>query len=141
MTVFTNQQCREIRKLMRRLPVCKRTNNAEEFLLSYVGFEAISRWIWHFYRCRKKHREKSKAPIPLLELKKAFVHFEIEIDESVLDYLLDSKLKIRNEKSARNLRNGIAHSWGQPDCDEAAKRYDDFRKYFDEVIEAVQGTL
>jgi len=126
---------------MRRLPACERKNNAEEFLLAYVGFESVSRKIWHYYQCRKRHKKESKAGIPLPELKKAFVHFKIEVDEGVLDYLLDSKLDIRNEKSARNLRNKIAHSWSKPDCDEAAKRHDDFMKYFDKVITAVQDCL
>ena len=141
MTVFSNQQSREFRKLMRRLPACERKNNAEEFLLAYVGFESVGRKIWHYYRCRIRTKKVSKGPILLPELKKAFAHFKIEIDEGVLDCLLDSKLDRRNEKAARNLRNGMVHSWSKPDCDEAAKRLDDFKKCFDEVIDAIQGAL
>ena len=138
MTIFSKKQHREIRKLLQRLPVCERKSNAEEFLLAYVGFESVSRKIWHYYRCRKHTKKVSTAGIPLPELEKAFAHFEIELDEGVLNYLLDSYLDKRNAKSARNLRNGIAHSWRKPDCDEAAKRYDDFKKYFEKVLVAVE---
>lgn len=138
MVAFTKVQDRELRKLLKRLPVSENRKGAEFFLLNYIGFEAVSRKIWQYYRCRKKSKSESHSGIPLPELKKAFKHFHILVTDSVLTQLLSSTLDKRNSKSARNLRNAIAHSWKQPDCDESIRRLAEFKQHFTHVLMNVE---
>jgi hypothetical protein len=141
LATFSKLQDRELRKLLKRLPISQREKTAESFLLSYIGFESVSRKIWQYYRCRKMTKSESHSGIPLPELKKAFNYFQISVTDSVLTGLLSSTLDKRNSKSARNLRNAIAHSWKQPDCDEAIHRFSEFKQHFTHVINSVQITM
>jgi len=141
MAAFSTAQQRELKKLLRRLPSGHNCTGAEEFLLRYIGFEAVSRKIWHYYRCRRKSKAESHAGIPITELKKAFLHFEIVVKDIVIDTLLNSSFDKRNSKSARNLRNAMVHSWKQLDCDEAARRIDDFKQSFIHVMVCVKAPI
>ncbi|MEZ0175394.1 MAG: hypothetical protein AB9Q20_13950 [Candidatus Reddybacter sp.] len=141
MADFSKVQSRELRKIIRRLPAVSTLKGAECFLLKYVGFEAVIRKIWHYYRCRKKHKTESRAPIPLPELVKSMEYFQIDISDDVLHTLLDSSLDKRKFKSARNLRNGIVHAWKIEDCDEAKGRLNEFCKHFYTVLSQVDISL
>ena len=142
MAEFSSQQKKALRELQTRTPACASgLGNAECFLLNYITFEAQARKVWHFYQCRKNRKKESKAGIPIDELKKAMTHFEMQFDNAMLELLLDSKLKSRNEKSARNLRNGMVHQWLEDDCNEAANRYNDFLLLFNEFDAALKEVL
>lgn len=139
---FSPQQKRFLRKLQRRLPVFEdEGRSAESFLLSYVAFEAQARKVWHYYRCRKGDKAESKAGIPLDQLEKALKHFSVDLKIGVLKLLLDSKQEKRGAKSARNLRNGIAHQWLEGDCKEAAARYGEFAVAFVAFHDALQERI
>jgi len=140
-TGFSKIQSRELRKLLRRLPEVASTKGCERFLLRYIGFEAVARKVWHYYRCRKKSQSESKSGIPLPELIKSISHFQIEVSDDVIHQLLDSKLTKRGSKSARNLRNGIVHAWKKDDCDEAKKRLEEFCHNFDVVHNQVSTVI
>ena len=140
MATFNTKQRRVLRKLQDRLPVCSDDNKkAECFMLKYVAFEAQARKVWHYYRCRKKTKSESRAGIPITELEKALVYFEIKFGPEVLKLLLDSTLEIRWKKSARNLRNGMFHQWLEKDCNEASQRYEEFSLAFDTFQKALQS--
>jgi hypothetical protein len=127
MSEFTNQQRKALRKLQGRLPYCTQgIGKVESFTLHYISFEAQARKIWHYYRCRKKVQKESKAGIPLGELIKGLKYFEIQFDNDKIHRLLDSNLRTRKRKSARNLRNGIVHQWLEEDCKEVETRYEEF---------------
>lgn len=142
MAEFSKKQKKVLRKLSESKPLCHpELGEAECFVLNFISFEAQARRIWHYYRCRKKVKTESKAGIPIAELKKAMDHFGIQFDEGKLNALLDSKLDKREEKSARNLRNGMVHQWLEDDCKEAAKRYDKFLECFNAFDSALGEVL
>jgi hypothetical protein len=142
MAAFSNRQCRELRKLIARCPeIVAGENSAENFLLRYVGFEAVARRCWHYYRCRKKTVKESRSGIPLSELIKACDNFEMGLGEDTIKLLLDSKSDRRNFKSARNLRNGIVHGWNEADCKEAKDRFNEFAQHFDAFFTALGSAL
>ncbi len=142
MAEFSSRQKRALRKLKTCKPACvPGLGNAECFLLNYISFEAKTRKIWQYYRCRKRSKPESNAGMPIDELKKAMTHFEIKFDYAKLEIILDSKLTRRNKKSARNLRNGMVHQWLEDDCKEAANRYNDFSMLFNEFNSALNEAL
>jgi hypothetical protein len=143
MAEFSKQQKRTLRKLQTSLPQTKPGNSkTENFLHHYIAFEAQARKLWFYYQCRKKHKSKeSHAGIPLKELKSAVKHFELDIQPDLLDILLDSKRNKRDEKSARELRNPIIHSWKREDCKEVEKRYTDFVPAFEQFHQAIQEVV
>jgi hypothetical protein len=55
-----------------------------------------------------------------------------------LDLLLNSDLDKRNEKSARNLRNGLAHHWKTEDLQEVTNRYAVLSNALTEVIATIK---
>lgn len=143
MSEFSKRQKKHLRKLQEHLPQVKSGNTkTENFLLHYIAFEAQARKLWYYYRSRNQARKKeSYAGIPLKELKKAVKHFELDIQPDLLDILLDSKRNKRNEKSARELRNPIIHSWKREDCKEVEKRYTDFIPAFEQFHQAIQEVV
>ena len=138
MASFTTRQKRELKKLLSRLPSISNYHDAEFFLLSYIGFESVSRKVWHYYRCRAKMKSESHAGVPIHELKKAFEYFEIKVEHSVVDKMLSSDFTKRNQKSARNLRNAIAHDWKQADCNEASIRVGEFDNCIKLIINSIK---
>lgn len=142
MANFSKQQSRELRRMIDRRPRCIDTQHcAENFLLKYVGFEAVARKLWHYYRCRKTSRKVSTSSIPLPELIKACANFCIGLSDDTLKLLLDSTLDRRNFKSARNIRNGIVHNWSPEDCKEASDRFSELAQHFDAFFSALEAEL
>jgi len=142
MAEYSTKQKKELRKLCESKPLCiEGMGKAECFVLCFIFFEAQSRKIWHYYRCRKVYKQESKAGIPIVELKKAMAHFGMQFDDDKLNILLDSRLVARGKKSARNLRNGMVHQWLAADCKEAGKRLDEFRSCFQEFDTVVGRDL
>jgi hypothetical protein len=143
MPEFSKQQKRFLRKLQAHLPQAKPgISDTENFLMRYISFEAQARKLWFYYQCRNRAKKKeSHAGIPLIELKKAVVHFDLDIQPDLLDILLDSKRTKRNEKAARELRNPIVHSWKREDCKEVEKRYADFIPAFDQFDKAIRDAV
>ena len=139
---FTTKQNKELRKLLYRLPVVPSSAGIpESFILKYVGFEAVARKIWHYYRCRSKTQKISKAGIPIIELKKACTYFYIKINDQLLNILLNSKLSKRGSKSARNLRNEVIHSWMEKGCKEVCSREKELNRAFSEFMLAVKTVV
>lgn len=60
------------------------------------------------------------------------------LSDERLDLLLNSKLIKREEKSARNLRNGLAHQWKADDVKEVTDRYAALSSALTEVIAAIR---
>lgn len=142
MTRLSNQQRKELRALQKRLPLCAPEDcGAEKFILEYIAFEAQAKKLWHYYRCRRNFIVESESPLQLQEIKKAMVHFDININDEILNPLLDSKLTTRGKKSARELRNGMIHRWLKEDCKEATERYAEFYSYFEKFKASVKAVL
>ena len=139
---LTTRQRRELRELIRRKPNCpQRLGTAECFILNFVSFEANSRRICHYYRCRKASKSESRGPILIDQLEKALAFYEVTFPRENLDKLLNSKLKKRGGKSARNLRNGIFHRWCKSDCAEATKRFEEFSALFQNFEDSLLSIL
>lgn len=139
MAALSKVQERELRKIITQKPrVPAGLQRSESFVLRYIAFESQARLVWHYYRCRSREKPKSNAGIPLTELVKAVNYFGLNFEKSKLETLLDSKLNKRKTKSARNLRNDIAHSWRKEDCDEVTDRFDEFAALFDEFEQALR---
>lgn len=141
MPKFSSPQKRAVRQLLSMLPNRRDVSDkAVAFLLGYVAFEAQARKIWHYYRCRKRAISESRAGIPLDVLSNATEYFEMNVERAQLELLLASSMDKRGQKSARNLRNGMVHQWRKEDCQEAARRYEEFERAFCHVEAALTRT-
>lgn len=139
---LNKRQSRDLRKLLKRSPfITQGQHTAENFLLLYVGFEAVARKLWHYYRSRRKVAKISCAAVPLQQLRKAVEYFDLPLYAEITEILLDSSLTKRNHKSARNLRNGMVHQWSEPDCLEVVKRYQEFENAMHKFRAAVKSAL
>lgn len=141
MTQFSVQQRRALKNFIRRSPVYAVGGLAEDFLLKYVFFEAICRRIGEYYGSRPgvrgKGMAKSHASINLIFVWRSFSYFDINFGLDRLRYLLDSSLRKRGEKSARNLRNGLVHRWDENDVAEVSARHSSLCLTLDAVVTAI----
>ena len=121
---FSRQQMKSLNKLSSSLPSYELIGGAESFLLCYISFESICRKIWNFHRSAKANKpiNETHASLPLPAIKKAFKEYKIKVSDTVFDNLLNSNKNKRNEKSARELRNGLIHQWKDQDRIEVIKR-------------------
>ena len=129
-----------LKKLFSHPPVATGFGIPEKFLLQFVFFEAVVRLIGHYYRERTGQKKKSTSheSLNIDVVRRSFVHFGISVAYERLDLLLDSSLTTRNAKSARNLRNGLAHQWKAEDVKEVKARYKALSSALNEVIDAVK---
>lgn len=129
-----------LKKLFSHPPVATGFGIPEKFLLQFVFFEAVVRLIGHYYRERTGQKKKSTSheSLNIDVVRRSFVHFGISVAYERLDLLLDSSLTTRNAKSARNLRNGLAHQWKAEDVKEVKARYKALSSALTEVIDAVK---
>ena len=141
MVEFNSYQRRALRKFLERSPSYTNENSAENFLLRYVFFEALCRHIGKYYKerveVRKRKAKKSYESMQIDVVARSFAYFGIQIRFERLTYLLDSSLEKRNQKSARNLRNGIVHRWDENDVAEASERYSNLCLALDAVVDAI----
>jgi hypothetical protein len=140
---FSRQQTRELKKLLTKLPLKHASNDdVKRFLFNFISIEALSRKVWHYYRCRNgKSPKASFARIKTDVIKRAFIHFGMATCVSALESSFSSKLKKRGSRSAVVLRNGIVHSWSEEDRKEVYKRSDVLSGYSKQVIDAVQNRV
>lgn len=143
MTDFRTQQVKELRKLFAHSPVTAGLGVPEKFLLQFVLFEASVRLVGRYYRERNGEKRKSTTHVPLDigVVRRSFEHFCIQVSDERLDLLLNSDLTKRNQKSARNLRNGLAHQWKAEDVREVKERYDALSSALTEVIAAIKARV
>ena len=135
-------QQREIRKLYKRRPKFGKVANAENYLLQYIFVEALARRIWYYYRNRSVIKKKmSHAAVPLDVLLRACRYYDIKVNVKVLRLIFDSSLRKRGEKSARNLRNELVHSWNEKDKNESVNRLPEFSSAFKKFVDAVCNDL
>jgi hypothetical protein len=125
MTDFRTHQVKALKKLFAHPPKTSGISVPEKFLLQFILFEASVRLIGRYYRERNGEKKKSTAHVPLNidAVGNSFVYFGISVSNERLDLLLNSDLDKRNGKSARNLRNGLAHHWKTEDLQEVTNRY------------------
>ena len=128
------------RKLSAHPPVTTDLGVPEKFLMQFVLFEALVRLVGRYYRERQCQRKKSDAhaPLDIEVVKRSFAHFFIPVSDERFSFLLNSKLTKRHEKSARNLRNGLAHQWKADDVKEVTDRYAALSSALTEVIAAIR---
>jgi hypothetical protein len=141
MTDFSTQQVKMFNKLFAHPPVGTGFGVPEKFLLQFVLFEALVRLVGHYYRERtttQKKKSNAHTPLDISVVKRSFLHFHILVSEERLDLLLNSSLTIRNAKSARNLRNGLAHQWKAEDVKEVNGRYKTLNGALTEVIDVIK---
>ncbi len=144
MSDFTRQQAQEIRKLLSRPPHRNVRYKPESFLLSFVHVEALLRLIGRYYRERSTQKNKNiekHEPLRIDVVSHALAYFRVRVSAMRLRTLLDSKLSIRGKKSARNLRNGLGHTWDANDAGEVVARYAMFEKLFGFVIAAIRARV
>ncbi len=127
MTEFSRQQAKQLRLLMARQPVHAGEKSPEGFLLRYVFFEAVTKTVGKYYR-ESIGRQNSVASatrevlqLPLVQ--KWMKHFALKVHPEQLKLILDSSLKYRGKKSARELRNGLVHQWSAKDAEEVMSRF------------------
>ena len=140
MADFSTQQVKIFKKLFAHSPVATGFGIPEKFLLQFVFFEAVVRLIGHHYRERNGQKKKSTShePLKIDVVRRSFAYFGISVADQRIDLLLDSRLTTRNAKSARNLRNGLAHQWMAEDVREVKDRYEALNNALAEVIDAVK---
>ena len=125
MANFSAPQVKMLRKLLARAPRAKGYGNSEKFLLQFVLFEALIRLVGNHYRERINQKKKltGHEPLNIEVVRRSLAHFCIQISDPLLGNLLDSQRTTRNDKSARNLRNGLAHHWKVEDVKEVEIRF------------------
>ena len=131
------QQRKALRQALRDSPPAEET--VRIFLETFYHFEALLRKIEQYYRARPganssgpEHRSLDMG-VALRSLK----HFNIRISEPTLRLLLSSELKKRNSRSARNLRNAIAHNWSQADRLEVVDRHAQLMEALNSAISGI----
>ena len=115
MTLLSTQQRRALQKQVKDCPPSEA--DVRMFLDDFYFLEALIRTIGRYYRNRSGTKPKMEKHESLNRdvVARSFQHFGIFVSGDLLDLLLSSDRKKRNEKSARNLRNGIAHNWNKED--------------------------
>jgi hypothetical protein len=140
MSDFDQKQAKHIRQLLSRPPRLGADASPEGFLLQYVFFEAMIKLIGRYYREAQHPQRKQptgKDALNIIEVGKWLKFFQISVNPERLALILDSKRTKRNAKAARELRNGIVHSWDSGDCIEAVSRYQELQVAMKGVIAAV----
>lgn len=141
MTDFTRQQVKQLRLLLPRQPAHAGENTPEGFLLRYVFFEALIKTVGKYYRDglgrKKTNTAASKEVLQLPLVQKWLDHFALKVHPEQTQLLLDSNLKHRGSKSARELRNGLVHQWSANDAREVMSRF----KSLDRALVAVIGAI
>lgn len=140
MTDFSTQQVKMFRKMFAHPPITSGLEMPEAFLLQFVLFEALARLVGRYYCERNGSTKKSDthAPLDIVAVRRSFAHFFIPISDERWSFLVDSKLTKRDEKSARNLRNGLAHHWKVEDVTEVKNRYAALSNALTEVVDAIK---
>lgn len=143
MTDFSTQQVKMFKKLFAHPPLPTGFGIPEKFLLQFVLFEALVRLVGGYYRERITQKKKSNAhtPIDISVVWRSFAYFCISVSRERLDLLLNSSLTRRNAKSARNLRNGLAHQWKAEDVKEVKDRYDGLSNALTGAIDAIKARV
>ena len=143
MTDFRTQQVKAFKKLLAHQPKTSGTDVPERFLLQFVLFEATVRLVGRYYRERNGEQKKSNGhtSLDIGVVKNSFEYFRIHISGERLNLLLNSKLIKRGEKSARNLRNGLAHQWKAEDVKEVTDRYVALSNALIAVIAAINARI
>lgn len=140
MTNFNNQQIKVFKKLFAHPPMTTALGNPEKFLLQFVLFEASVRLVGTFYRNRINNQKKvtGHESLNIDVVRRTFLYFDISVSDERLSLLLDSKLTKRNQKSARALRNGLAHRWHSEDVNEVTARYEILSHSLAEVVDQIK---
>ena len=128
------------KKLLAHPPMTSGLEIPEQFLMRFVLFEALVRLVGRYYRERHGQRTKTgtHAPLDIEVVKRSFAHFFITVSDERFSFLLNSKLTKRYEKSARNLRNGLAHHWKAEDVTEVKNRYAALNSALTKVVDAIK---
>lgn len=141
MTDFSRQQVKQLRLLLARQPAHAGENTPEGFLLRYVFFEAATKTVGKYYResigREKKVIAATKEVLQLPLVQKWLEHFAIKVHLEQLKLILDSSLKRRDNKSARELRNGLVHQWSEKDAEEVISRFKVLDRALVSVISAI----
>lgn len=137
---FSSPQVKMFKKLFAHPPVTSGLGIPEKFLMQFVLFEALVRLVGRYYRERRGQKKKTDthAPLDIEVVKRSFAHFFIPVSDERFSFLLNSKLTKRHEKSARNLRNGLAHHWKAEDVTEVKNRYAALSNALTEVVDAIK---
>ena len=120
---LNTQQRKALRQILKDPPPADEM--VRSFLDAFYHFEALLRKVENYYRCRPgaKTSGTDHRSLDIAVARRSLKHFNIKISESTLTLLLSSELKKRNSRSARNLRNAIAHNWSQADRKEVIDRH------------------
>lgn len=143
MTDFSTHQVKMFKKLFAHPPKVTGLGMPEKFLLQFVFFEAVVRLIGHYYRERTGQKKKSTSheSLNIDVVRRSFAHFGISVADERLGLLLDSNLTKRGGKSARELRNGLAHQWKAEDVTEVNARCDDLSNALTSVIDVIKARV
>lgn len=143
MTDFRTQQVKAFKKLFAHPPKTTGIDAPERFLLQFVLFEATVRLVGRYYHERNGEKKKSSGHVPLDigVVKSSLEYFHIRVSGERLDLLLNSKLIKRGAKSARNLRNGLAHQWKVADVKEVTDRYVALSNGLTAVVVAINARI
>lgn len=140
MTDFSQKQAKHIRQLLTRKPAHVNEVSPEGFLLLYVFFEALLKLVGRYYRETQRPQRKQptgKEPLNINQVKKWLMFFQMTVHHERLGLLLDSKRTNRRQKSARELRNGLVHSWNAGDYAEVVERFPELKVALTGVVESV----
>ena len=105
-------------------------------------FEALLKTVLRYFRESIGTPVKKSASAPesmqLTSVKASMLHFSVRVHPDLIARLLDSALRKRGSKSARRLRNGLAHMWDANDATEVLDRFDHLNRDLLAVINAIE---
>lgn len=132
-----------LKKLFAHPPNTVGFNLPENFILKFIFLEASVRLVGSYYRDRttKKKKQNTHEPLNIAVVQRSFKYFNINVSDELLDLVLKSESIKRNSKSARNLRNGLAHHWKAEDVKEVKDRYDFLDNTLTKVINAIRARV
>jgi hypothetical protein len=141
MMSFSTQQRRALQKHLRDAPPSG--VRIEQFLQNYYYLESLVRIVGKYYRHRNVRKPKTETHESLNKVlvERSLRHYGVRVTEELVDLLLSSDRRKRNEKSARKLRDGIVHNWSKEDREEVLKRYEALQKALQDVIEAIRAVV
>ena len=127
---------RKMRKISRYLEDDQRRSEKDKFMEKYMLCEAACREILYAYNKDRKRMKKEDIQLNMQTIPSVMNKAGYQFDKELLTAIFGSSNK-RGEKSAKKLRNGIAHSFCVEDMDEAFNRRVQLHQEMDKFLKAM----
>lgn len=131
-----NQRKKVLKKLLSDRYSIGKNKKLIDFLSLYIDCEATAKKYVYYYKHDKKQK-KSDAfdSLKYNEVEKAAWYFGLKPTEDLIVKIFESSTGKRNQKTPRQLRNGIFHSKSSEDIEEVESRFDELKEIMQRWID------